>query len=187
MKNISRKVFLYAFVLLSTALNIVMAIKLYNFHLTKNIYVDTKNSNVVKDNKSDYKDNPIDKYIDKELANDNLTYAEVRNTKRLYGILWEEEFGSVIDFLKKQYGNEGKIKDLDKEIEKYVEKMIKVVEVIYYDTDEVSQEKKLGLSDWADMQYTKGQIYRDVCMFLITNLVEDYTFLEKDYQKIVIP
>lgn len=187
MKNISRKVFLYAFVLLSTVLNIVLAIKLYNFHLTKNIYEDTKNSNVVKDNKDVYKDNPIDKYIDKELANDNLTYAEIRNIKRLYEILWEEEYGSVIDFLNKKYGNEGKIKDLDKEIEKYVEKMRKVVEIIYYDTDEASQEKNLGLSDWADMQFAKGQIYRDVCMFLLTNLVEDYTFSEKDYEKIVIP
>lgn len=187
MKNISRKVFLYAFVLLSIVLNIVLAIKLYNFNSTKNIYEGTKNSNVVKDNKDAYKDNPIDKYVDKELEKDNLTYAEIRNIKRLYGILWKEEYGSVIDFLIEKYGNEGKIKDIDKEIENYVEKMAKVVEIIYYDTDEASEEKNLGLSDWANMQFAKGRIYRDVCMFLVTNLVDDYTFSEKDYEKIVIP
>lgn len=146
--------------------------------------VDTKNSNVVKDN---YKDNPIDKYIDKKLENDNLTYAEIRNIKRLYGILWKEEYGNVLDFLKKKYGNKSKIKDLDKEIETYVEKMTKITEIIYYDTDEATQEKNLGLSYGTDMQFAEGQIYRDVCMFLITNSAEDYTFLKKNYKKIVIP
>lgn len=65
--------------------------------------------------------------------------------------------------------------------------MTEVVEIIYYDIGGASQEKDLGLSDWANMQFTKGQIYRDVCMFLLTNLVDDYTFSEKDYEKIVIP
>lgn len=50
MNNILKKVFLYTFILLSTALNIVMAIKLYDFSFTKDINEDRKNNNVVKDN-----------------------------------------------------------------------------------------------------------------------------------------
>lgn len=134
-----------------------------------------------------YKDNPIDKFIEKELANDNLTFAAIRDLKRLYLVLWKEEFGGVIEYLKKQYGNEDIIKGLDNEIEQYLEKMIKVVEIMYYDKNEATQKKDKGLSDWANMQFEKGQIYRDICMYLITNYINDYKFLEKDYKKIVVP
>lgn len=146
-------------------------------------YIDEKQIESRGDNlTNEYKNNPIDKYIDERLAGDNMTYAEIRDIRRLYFMLWKSEYDNVINFLKANCeNNEDKsaIKKLDREIEIYVEKMSDVYEINY--------DNLLGLSFWADIMYNKGEIYRDICMHLIEMSNEEYVFLEKDYDKIVIP
>ena len=93
----------------------------------------------------------------------------------MYDILWEEEYDNVIVCLKRKYKNKREIGKLEESIKKYVDKTIALLEL--YPNDEIQEEN--GLSDWADIQFAKGQIYRDVCMFLITNLCEEYIFWKK--------
>lgn len=147
-----------------------------------------KTTEVIFTNK--YKDNPIDKYIDKRLEDDNLPFSERRDIKRLYFMLWESEYDNVMSFIKEKCENDedkNKIAELDGEIEKYIEGMSYVMEISYHISKEPEDRENVGLSYGADSLYNEGEIYRDICMLLIEKLDGEYVFLDRDYDEIVIP
>jgi hypothetical protein len=137
--------------------------------------------------------NPIDEYFqDKLKEKDAMSYAEIRNLQRLYGKLWKREYENVIFWLKercKYSEDQNTIEKYESEVKKYIETSYPTFQISYDESDilDLPPDKRMqGVGESALKKYYEGEMYKNICLQLIKKSSEKYTFLENDYDEVVI-
>lgn len=186
MKNKSKKLFVKIILIVSLLFNIILVGVIAS---KGNTYVQLSQNEVI----TLRENNPIDEYFqDKMKMEDTMAYAEVRDMQRLYGKLWKREYENVIFWLKnrcKYEEDKRTIEEFEKEVEKYIEAAYPTFRISYSDSvalDLSPDERTQGIGESALKSFYEGETYRDICLQIIEKSGEKYTFLENDYEKVVI-
>ena len=135
--------------------------------------------------------NPIDSYFDKVMKQD-MTYAEIRGKQRLYGKLWETEYENVIHWLSERCKYEDDKKSIEKfdyQVKKYIKEAQAVLQISKAETNSLNKspsERVKSLGETAETLRDEGELYRDICLQIIEKSGNKYSFLKRDYDKVII-
>lgn len=179
-----KKILFCLFLGISLLVNVVLSIFVLNKEKT---YVQLSQDKVVSVDNA----NPIDSYFDKVMKQD-MTYAEIRGKQRLYGKLWETEYENVIHWLSERCKYEDDKKSIEKfdyQVKKYIKEAQAVLQINKAETNSLNKspsERVKSLGETAETLRDEGELYRDICLQIIEKSGNKYSFLKRDYDKVII-
>ena len=131
-------------------------------------------------------------YVQLSQEKQDMTYAEIRGKQRLYGKLWETEYENVIHWLSERCKYEDDKKSIEKfdyQVKKYIKEAQAVLQISKAETNSLNKspsERVKSLGETAETLRDEGELYRDICLQIIEKSGNKYSFLKRDYDKVII-
>ena len=130
--------------------------------------------------------NPIDKYFLPKIEK-ATSEVERRGYQDSYRGVWKEEFYNILQWLdnKCEYQEDKEnLISLNKSVDNLINECFQVITIEQFDFYSVKPGERYitGNAYRSSWNQTQGEIFRDVCIRLIT---DDYNFLERDYSQAI--